>query len=639
MPYGFLGKVLHVDLTRAAWTVEEPPEALYRTYLGGSGLGLYYLLREMPPGTPALAPENVLVFSLGVVTGAAFSGQSRCTANARSPLTGAIGDSQVGGFFPAELKAAGFDALVIRGAAATPVYLWIKDGAVELRPADHLWGADTATTEDAIRAELAEPKARCAAIGRAGENRNALANIMHMASRAFGRTGLGAVMGAKRLKAIAVRGTQPPAVFDRKALQELHAWGAKNLRANPSVEDLHVNGTAGCVPYQQLTGGLPTRNWRSGVFERFEEIAGETMTATLLKSRDTCYACVTRCKRVVEIAEGPYRVAPRFGGPEYETIAALGAYCGIGDLAAIAKGNELCNRHGMDTIGSGATIAWAMECFEHGLLTPADTGGLEPRFGDAAAMLTLLEQMAERRDFGAVLADGSAAAAARIGRGTDAFLVAVKGAELPAHMPEVKRSLALIYAVNPFGPDHQSSEHDPSYAPDAPAEDQQRLAHLGLTRPEAMDVLDDEKVRFAWTTQKVFSLADTLNLCQFDWGPAWQLYGPEHFARMVRAVTGWDVTLDELLLAAERRIHMMRAFNQREGFDRSHDTLPRRLAEPRVGGPSDGVAVPPAELERAKDAYYRLAGWDPATGNPTAATLRRVGLDWLADTLAPELEA
>jgi aldehyde:ferredoxin oxidoreductase len=631
MPHGYVGKILHVDLTHGTSEVEEQPDEFYRTYLGGSGMGLYYLLRGLAPGTEPLSPDNVLVFAAGVATGTPFTGQSRCAATARSPLTGAVGDSQVGGFFPAELKSAGFDAVVLKGAAPKPVYLWIKDGAVELRDAGHLWGKDTAETEDRLRAELGDGKIRCAAIGVAGENRAALAAIIHMASRAFGRTGMGAVMGSKNLKAIAIRGTQPPQVFDRKAVQELNAWGAKQLKVNASMEDLHVNGTAGAVPFQQLSGGLPTGNWRSGVFERFEDISGETMTETILKGRDTCYACVTRCKRVVEIADGPYPVASRFGGPEYETIAALGSYCGIGDLAAIARGNELCNRYGLDTIGSGATIAWAMECFEHGLLSADDTGGLELRFGAADVMLELIEQIAQRRDFGAVLADGSTAAARRIGRGTEAFVVAVKGAELPAHMPEVKRSLALIYAVNPFGADHQSSEHDVSYAPDTSEHELQRLALLGLTQPEGLRALDEAKVRFAWTTQKVFSLADTLCLCQFDWGPAWQMYGPEHFVQMVNAVTGWGVELDDLLLAAERRIHMMRVFNAREGFDRSRDILPPRVYEKKVGGATDGVAVTPEELEHAKDLYYRLAGWDPATGNPTPATLRRVGLGWLAD--------
>jgi aldehyde:ferredoxin oxidoreductase len=271
-----------------------------------------------------------------------------------------------------------------------------------------------------------------------------------------------------------------------------------------------------------------------------------------------------------------------------------------------------------------------MECFEHGLLTTQDTGGLELRFGDADLMIELVDQIAHRRGFGALLADGSAKAAKQVGRGTEAFVVAVKGAELPAHMPEVKRSLALIYAVNPFGADHQSHEHDPSYTEDASDLEKGRLAMLGLTQPRDMRLLDEEKVHYAWQTQKVFSVADTMSVCQFDWGPAWELYGPEHFAPILKAVAGWDMTLDEVLEAAERRIQMMRVFNQREGFDRSHDVLPRRVLEPKVGGATDGVAVTEQELEQAKDVYYRLAGWDQETGNPTPQTLERIGLGWLA---------
>lgn len=626
---GVMGAILLVDLSNRTWQIDRPPEAFYRTYLGGSGIGLYYVLRDVPPRADPLGPQNVLALSVGVVTGTPFSGQSRCSANAKSPLTGAIGDSQVGGFFPAELKFAGFDAVVVKGAPSTPVYLWIKDGAVEIRDASHLWGRDTAETEDIIRAELGDPRIQCAAIGPAGENRDAIAAIIHMANRAFGRTGMGAVMGSKKLKAIAVRGAAKVRVADPKALGALNKLGARELPRNAAMDGLATHGTAGVVAPQQVSGGLPTRNWSSGVFESFEEICGETMTRTMLKERDTCYACVTRCKRVVEVASGPYPVARRFGGPEYESIAALGSYCGVGELAAIARGNELCNRFGLDTIGTGATIAWAMECFEHGLITRADTGGADLKFGDANTMLRLIEEIAMRRGFGAILADGSVAAARRVGRGTEAFLVAVKGAELPAHMPEVKRSLALIYAVNPFGADHQSSEHDPLYAPDASTLHKDRLAMLGLTDPRPPRVLDDEKVRFAWTTQRAYSLADALSVCQFDWGPAWQLYGPEHFVSVVKAVTGWDVTLDELLMAGERRIHMMRYFNQREGFDRTHDVLPPRLAQAKRGGPSDGAAVTATELERAKDRYYELAGWEVATGNPTSSTLERAGLGWL----------
>ena len=629
MPFGYNGKILKVDLTHHSWEVEEPQESFYREYLGGSGIGLYYILKEMPAGADPLGPDNILTFAVGVVTGAPFSGQSRICANAKSPLTGAIGDSQAGGFFPAELKAAGYDAIILKGQSPLPVYLWIKDGAVEIRDASNLWGKETGETEDLIRQELGGDKGiEITEIGPAGEGLVKIAAIMNMANRSHGRTGLGAVMGSKRLKAIAVRGNRRPQMADMKAVKELAGWGAKNVPLNPTMADLRTNGTDGGLASQHFSGGLPTRNWSSGVFEEFDNLNGETMTNTILKGRDTCFSCATRCKRVVEVKEGKYRVDPRYGGPEYETVACLGSYCGIGDLAAVARANELCNRFGLDTIGTGATIAWAMDCFEKGLITVADTDGLELRFGDADAMLALVEQIAYRRGFGELLAEGSAGAARKLGRGTEKLVVAVKGAELPAHMPEVKRSLALIYAVNPFGADHQSHEHDPSYTPESSDLEKERLGQMGFSDPRDSRGLDEEKVRYAWMGQRVFSIADTLSVCQFDWGPAWQLYGPEHFVRAIKAVAGWDVTMDDLMLAAERRINMMRLFNAREGFTRRDDTLPRKVMQPKVGGASDGVAVTEKELERAKDMYYRLAGWDVATGNPTPKKLEALGLGW-----------
>jgi len=630
MPYGYNGKILKVDLTGRTWTVDEPGEDFYRRYLGGSGIGLHYILKETPVGADPLGPDNVLSFAVGVTTGAAFSGNARICANARSPLTGAIGDSQAGGFFPAELKAAGYDAIILKGCASSPVYLWIKDGEVEIRDASHLWGHSTGETEDLLRRELGDPKIEITEIGPAGEGLARLACITNMACRAHGRNGLGAVMGSKKLKAIAVRGTRPPKPADPEALKELAQWGARNVPSNSSTAGLQADGTARILDNQHFDGGLPTRNWTSGVFEGYEKITGETMTATILKGRDTCYACATRCKRVVEVKEGRFQVDPRYGGPEYETAATFGSYCGVDDLAAVAKANELCNRYGLDTIGTGATIAWAMDCFERGLITSADTGGMELRFGNAEAMVALVEQMAFRRGFGEILADGSARAARILGRGAESLVTAVKGAELPAHMPEVKRSLGLIYAVNPFGADHMSSEHDPSYAPSAGRRDRTRLAYLGLRDPQPDRALNEEKVRFAWITQKMFSIADTLCLCQFDWGPAWQLYGPEQFAPLVKAVTGWDITLEELMLAGERRINMMRQFNAREGFTRRDDVLPPKVLQPKVGGASDGVAVTVAELEAAKDAYYRIAGWDPVTGNPTPERLEALGIGWAA---------
>lgn len=629
MPYGYNGRILKVDLTSRSWQVEEPGESFYREYLGGSGIGLHYILKGLPAGADPLGPENILTFAVSVVTGAPFSGNARICANAKSPLTGAIGDSQAGGFFPAQMKAAGYDAIILKGRASSPVYLWIKDGAVEIRDASHLWGKTTGETEDLIKEELGDGKIEITEIGPAGEKLARLACITNMACRAHGRNGLGAVMGSKNLKAIAVRGTKPPRIADPMALKRLAQWGARNVSLNPSARGLQADGTAGILDNQHFSGGLPTFNWSSGAFESYESITGETMSATILKDRDTCFGCATRCKRVVEIKSGEFEVDPRYGGPEYETTATLGSYCGVGNLAAVAKANELCNKYGLDTIGTGATIAWAMDCYEKGLITKEDTNGLELHFGDAVAMVQLVEQIALRRGFGEILAEGSARAARILGRGTEKLVVAVKGAELPAHMPEVKRSLALIYAVNPFGADHQSHDHDPSYAPDAGEMERRRLAYLGLQEPQPSRLLNEEKVRYAWITQKMYSIADTLCLCQFDWGPSWQLYGPEDFVPLVKAVTGWEVTLDDLLLAAERRINMMRTFNAREGFGRWDDILPLKVLQPKIGGASDGIAVTAEEVEAAKDVYYRLAGWDPATGNPTTQKLAELGLGWI----------
>jgi aldehyde:ferredoxin oxidoreductase len=395
------------------------------------------------------------------------------------------------------------------------------------------------------------------------------------------------------------------------------------------------------VSVQQDAGGLPTYNFTSGVFDGWKAIDGTTMYATILKGRedekqdregrDTCFGCLIRCKRVVEIQEGPYPVDPLYGGPEYETVATLGSYCGVDNLAAIAKANEICNKYGLDTISCGATIAWAMEAFEAGVLNTEDTGGLELRFGNAEAMVKLTEMIGNRQGFGDVLAEGSARAAGQLGRGTE-FLITSKGQEAPAHMPHVKRSLALIYALNPFGADHTSSDHDPSYEGAFEAF-KDRLAALGLTKPQEPQSLGPEKVHFARRTQHLHSLLDSLNLCEFAWGPSWQLYGPEEILKMVHAVTGWDVTMEELLTVGERRLNMLRAFNAREGIDRNQDKLPGRFfREGLKGGPSDGWVVIKDEFEAALNEYYRRSGWDLATGTPTRETLEKLGLGWVSES-------
>jgi aldehyde:ferredoxin oxidoreductase len=618
--------VLHVDLTTGGITVEEPDERFYRHYMGGSAMGLYYLLKTTPPGTDPLGPANTLALMVSPLTGVPISGQSRMTATTRSPLTNMVGDSQCGGFWPAEFKFTGFDGVVITGRAATPVYLWIHDGGAELRDARHLWGRDTHDVQTALEEELGDKRVEVLQCGVAGENGVRFAAMINMSNRANGRTGMGSVMGSKNLKAVVVRGKQRPTLADPDAVKALTRWGAEH--APDDMGSMTLLGTTALVRPQHSRGGLPTYNYDSGVFDEHDSISGHTMRETILKENDTCYACVVRCKRVVEVTEGPYRVDPIYGGPEYETLATFGSYCGISDLAAVAYANQLCNQYGMDTIACGATIAWAMDCFEHGIITLEDTGGIALNYGDAAAMVRMVEMIARREGFGDVLADGSAQAARRFGPEAEDRLLTVKGSEMPAHMPQVKRSLALIYAVNPFGADHMSSEHDGSYTEYNP-----RIAELGLVDPQPATALNPEKVRYAFYTQCSYSLLDTLSVCQFVYGPDWQLFSMSQLTDLVRAVTGWPVTLFELQKLGERRLNMLRAFNAREGYGRDKDTIPKKLTRPLTGGASDGMFVTVEEVERAKDTYYAMAGWDVATGMPLRGKLEELGIGWVADEL------
>ncbi|WP_374687553.1 aldehyde ferredoxin oxidoreductase family protein [Promineifilum sp.] len=650
MLYGFAGKVLHVDLTNHQLTIEQPDEAFYRLYPGGSLMGLYYLWRNTPPGIDAFDPRNTLTFALSAPTGLPVSGQSRCTATCKSPTTRAAADSQAGGFWPAELKFAGFDAIVVRGASATPVYLWVNDGAAELRDAAHLWGRFTHDVDTLLKDELDDEKIEIAQIGPAGEKLSMFAAVMNMSNRAWGRTGIGAVMGSKKLKAIAVRGTLPVTPADKKAIVALSRRGAKLLPGS-DVESLGRYGTADTVMGQQGAGGLPTNNWDSGVMgiADAEAISGERLYLDLLRGaaegqqdklgRDTCYACIVRCKRVVEAEYREQAVIPEYGGPEYETLSTFGSYCGVGDLRAITYANQLCNQYGVDTISCGATLAWAMECFETGVLTIEETDGIPLRYGNAEAMIAMLDKTLKREGFGDMLAEGSARAAERLGKGQE-YVLTVKGQELPAHMPHVKRSMALIYAVNPFGADHQSSEHDPMYhpklydgTPDAPGY-KRYLAQLGLVTPTAPKAMNPEKVEFALKTQYNYSAADTMDVCQFVYGPSWQLYGPQDMADLMAAATGWDVTVDDIQAMGRRRLNLMRAYNAREGLTRDHDTLPKKLfKKPLSGGRSDGIVLDQAELDYAITTYFEQAGWDVETGVPRRGTLEEVGLGWVAEEL------
>jgi len=621
--------VHHVDLSRGTVETKTLPEDVYRKYPGGSALAAYLVLKQIPAGADPLGPDNVLVMAVSPLTGLAISGQSRMTACARSPLTGAIGDSQCGGFFPAEMRAAGTDAIVFTGRAAEPVYLWLHDGEAELRPAKHVWGKVTADVDRLLKDEIGDPKVEIAQIGPAGENLVRFAAIMNMVNRANGRTGMGAVMGSKRLKAVVVRGTKSPKPAKPEEFRGLVKRLKEMQEINPGIGWFGEYGTAGVLAIQDKMGGQPTRNYTEGTFEQCKDIDGSTMVKTILKERDTCYACIVKCKRVVEVHEPGIDVDPIYGGPEYETLTFFGSMCGVGDLKLLAKASADANKYGMDTISAGATIAWAMEAKAKGLL---DDKGLGLAFADGQSVLRAIEAIALRRGVGDLLAEGSLRAAKTLGPAAVDLTVTVKGQELPAHMPQHKRSLGLIYAVNAFGADHQSSEHDSMLKTKPGSLHRRRLAELGEFGDLDLRDLSDDKVRFAFTTQCFYSALDTLGLCQFVWGPSWQLYGPAETVELVRFGTGWDATMKELLEVGERRINLMRAFNAREGIGKEADTLPKKLFQPLGGkGPTAGVALTTEEFERARETYYRLAGCDPATGYPTPAKLADLGLDWLAD--------
>src|SRR6266498_2609330 len=515
---GYTGKILHVDLTAETITIETPSEEFYRTYVGGSALGLYYLLKHTPRGADPLGPENTLTLALSAATGFAISGQSRCTAVAKSPITGGAGDAQAGGFWPAELKFAGFDAIVLHGRAARPLYLWIHNDQAELRPAEHLWGRLTADTEAIIKQELGDDKIEIAEIGPAGEKLVRFAAIINMANRAFGRTGMGAVMGSKNLKAIAVRGTQRPTAGDPEKIRFYGKHGSDQMKVDVGMDDFGKYGTAATVMSNNSVGGLPTRNWSAGYFEHAEPIDGVTLYDTILKERDTCYACAVRCKRVVESEYKGQQIKPVYGGAEYENLATLGSYCGVGDLGAVSLANQLCNAYGVDAIAAGATIAFAMDCFERGIISEDDTG-MPLRFGDGDALLAMLEQMLNRAGFG--------------------------------------------------------------YMPQSDARSLDRLAAIGLTNPQKPKVLNEAKIEFAITTQYSYSAADTLDLCQFVYGPSWQLFDVADMAAVHQAATGWPTSIDDVQLIGRRRLNMLRAFNAREGLTREHDTLPKRLSRSR----------------------------------------------------------
>ncbi len=625
-------RILYVNLNDKSIRTEILPLEIYRKYPGGSSLGMYLMFNIMGARTKidSLSPDNPLIFSVSPLTGIPVSGQARMNVTSKSPLTGTAGDSQVGGFIPAHIKGNGYDSIVVIGKADAPVYIYIEKDRVEIRDAVPMWGMVTGDAEQFIESDLGTDKVESSIIGPAGENLVLYANIIHRRSRANGRNGLGSVMGSKNLKALAVKKQPPVRPVDPEGLKSLTLNVKQRMKANSSIMDLARNGSAGCLMPLADEGFLPSYNWSEGVFPDAGKISGSTMRKTVLIDRDTCFGCAIRCKRVVSI---PGKADPEYGGPEYETLSTFGSYCGNDNLADICEANQLCNMYGLDTISCGATIAWAMDCYENGILTKKDTDGLELNFGDGALYFELIPKIARKeKGIGSLLALGSERAAKIIGNGAEQLVVTTKGQEWPAHMVQMKPNLAINYAVNNFGADHQSSEHDPALM--SPSDDQNWIWPNMLAPFEKCDsygVLDANKAKFAFETQKFYSMMDTLMLCQFVWGPAWQLYGPADVLDFCKYGTGWDVTIEELQEIGERRLNMMRMFNIKEGFDREDDALPPKAFLPIKSGPNEGTRITEEDFETALDEYYDLAGWDKDTASPSQETIKRLGLEWILE--------
>ncbi len=631
MGYGTTRKILRVDLTHATFRTEEFDEAFYRLYPGGKALAGYFLLRELPPHTEPLDPENIFILANGLLTGAPFSTATRFTAAARSPLTRAYGESEAGGYWGPELKMAGWEAIIITGRAEQPVYLWIHNDHVEIREARHLWGREPAEAQTTIREELGDKLIRVLQIGIGGENLVRYAGITNDLRHFNGRNGMGAVMGSKNLKAIAVRGTTRylDLTNDPKPIAELGRVLAKRVKEHPQAWDLQDKGTPGLVDSLNAAGILPTHNFRQGAFEHVDKIKWDAYEKELLTARRSCYACAVRCKREVKVNDR-YQVSDAYGGPEYETLDGFSANCGVDDLQATAKANELCNRYMLDTISTSSTISFAMECFEHGLIGLKETGGIDLRFGNAEAMLKMVDLIAHRQGIGDLLAEGTRRAAEIIGGDAHFFAMQVKGQELPMHDPRGKVGVGLGYAISEIGADHLTAAHDPMVAnPDSIGF--KGALPLGIEAVPARE-LSARKARNYAILENWNSAEKVVGLCFF--GPAPRSFiQVDEVVGVMHAATGWDVTVQDILNIGERATNLARAFNIREGFTRKDDTLPERLFQPLENGALAGVAIPRTEFEQTMTDLYRQKGWNPETGAPTRERLRDLGIEWVAELL------
>ncbi len=623
-------KILKVDLSQKTYNIEEKDDDFYRKYIGGRGIALYYLHTEMPAGIDALSSGNLLIFAAGLLTGIPGPAVPRFTVCAKSPLTGGFAESEAGGFWGPELKRAGFDVIIITGKAEKPVYLWIKNGKVKFKEAANIWGCETGETEDRLKEELNDKKIKIAQIGPGGENLVKYANITNELRHYNGRTGLGAVMGSKNLKAIVVRGTKRLPVADKKKIVEIARWAAGEGMENPLAKTLHEIGTPATLMGNYELGALPTRNWNKGYYEDAEKISGERMQKTIGKNPGGCFACPIRCKRVVSVEEEKIKVNSRYGGPEYETIAAMGSLLEINDLKIIAKANELCNRNTIDTISTGMTIAFAMECFENGLLTEKECDGLTLKFGNKGILLALIKKIARREGIGNLLAEGSLRAAVKIGKGAIKYIHHVKGQELPMHDPRVKTGVGLQYALADYGADHMKAAHDTLYSTEE-SPGVQTTKPLAIYDPVVPESIAEDKVRLFKVLDIYWSLLDMLGACHFGFVPRGSV-PIDKLMQMVQAATGADISLYELMRGAERATDMSRLFNIREGFTAKDDKLPEVFFTNFKDGPLKGKgAIDRDKFEEAIKLRYKIMDWDK-NGIPRKSKIIDMGLEKVIDS-------
>ncbi len=609
---GYMGKLLLVDLENGLIEEEELNMEWARQFVGGSGLACRYLYDLVDAHTDPLGPDNPLIFMAGPLVGTPAPSCGRYVVCARSPLTGIWGEANCGGFFGPELRFAGYDGIIFKGQAAQPVYLHVRDGQAELREAAHLWGQDTYQTQTTIKEEWGEKRLRVACIGPAGENLVRFAAIMSDHARAAGRTGLGAVMGSKKLKAVAVRGRAKVPLFNGEAFREAAKETTEILRTDFATEMYRIAGTAFWVDMALMMGDMPVKYFRRDSFEEGTALSGATMAETILTKRSACYRCPIGCGRVIKIEEGPYNLAEG-DGPEYETLGTFGSLLLIDDLAAVSILNRLCNAYGLDTISAGVTVAFAYQLFEQGVIEEKDTGGLVLEWGDPEAAIALVKMIARREGFGAVLAEGTRAMGKLYNRLEEA--AQVKGLEIPMHDPRAFFGTALSYATSPRGACHMQGNG--GYGVDMGM----AVEELGILPGDRFGL--EEKAIMVARAQDWRALYNAMIMCQFANPPV------ANILAMLNMATGWELSVDDLLPLGERIFNIKRALDCRLGLTASDDHLPGIVLRPLEGGTEGHVP----DMEKLLADYYQYRGWDPNTGRPQAEKLRALDMVRVAEDL------